>query len=685
MIPSTSDVRSDRATLIYRHYERLYRLAVLVAGDTAIAATLVQSAYRKLPADIDSATDTEAFLIRALLDRRLLRKSRWTLAPPDLTHTTLDHAEVTALFRALAALPPAARLAIGLEYINGSSPAEIDTLVGPALGEQDPADVLARFRIAAARAIGLAPADADGPTLARLDRLGTGQLTEDEVLALRRDLIAQPELRDLRDGMIAVRELLPRAIPTLFAVLPPPALVDHLVKLVQSDRPARLPQMTTRRAQALLAFGVLALAAAIILLPSLLAPINTPTAVRAPTVPELLDNAIHRFDRAPLQHGVLHEQYQVQGQGRAPYLIERWYDYAAPNRLAISVSQVNRNGPPIFQVGTDGQSLIQLRYSRNRRYGEQPLDVQVSADEAQRLVPLLRGLPHSTAFARPNADLTDPGPLFLAQARAASAAYLGRTNMLGRSAFLLTYETDQLPAYGSRTAERQSVRVLLTIDAETYTLLDVAVVAAGEAESTASHPVRAQQFEVLTEAPDTRFTLPRGRDVGKRTGMASVRFPFIDNNLLVSLDDAAERMPDQLFAPLTLPDEHMRGLAVRNNRSDTDGDVMLIYEGEFQNVIVLPSIDPNANQNVGEEQVAGAFRYRLIAGSDVAGGLAAMVYRPEAPTKPLGLILNDDFATLAERETTLRSMIESLTPINEQSLPLLRRNFQSPSAAAGGT
>ena len=62
-----------------------------------------------------------------------------------------------------------------------------------------------------------------------------------------------------------------------------------------------------------------------------------------------------------------------------------------------------------------------------------------------------------------------------------------------------------------------------------------------------------------------------------------------------------------------------------------------------------------------------------------------MVYRPEAPTKPLGLILNDDFATLAERETTLRSMIQSLTPINEQSLPLLRRNFQSPSAAAGGT
>jgi len=685
MIPSTNDTRSDRATLIYRHYERLYRLAVLVAGDTAAAVTLVQSAYRLLPAERDSAAETEAVLIRALLNQRLLRKSRWTIAPPDLSYTMLDRAQVIALFRALAALPPPARLAIGLTYINGSSPAEIDALIGPALGEQTSAQVLSHFRIAAAQALGLVRADASDSSLARLGRLISGQLAEDEALALRRDLIAQPALRDLRDGMIAVSELLPRAIPTLFAAAAPPALADNLLALIQTDRPARQPRISMRRAQAVLAFIVLALAGAIILLPSLLAQSTTPSATRVPSVPELLDDAIHRLDRAPLQQGVLHEQYRVEREGRAAYRIERWYDYAAPNRLAISISQENRNGPPIFQLGTDGQSLIQLRYGRNRGFGEQPLDVQVSADEAQRLVPLLRGLPHTSAFGRPNAEPTDPGPLFLAQARAGNAAYLGQTNLLGRPAFLLTYQTDRPPTSGSRSTEGHSVRVLLTIDAQTYALLDVAVVGAGEAESTASHPVRAQQFEVLAEAPGTRFSLPSGPGVGKRTGMASVRFPFIDNNLLVSLDAAAEAMPDQLFAPLKLPDEHMRGLAVRENRSDAAGDIMLIYEGEFQNMIVLPSYAPNASQNVGEEQSAGAYRYRLIAGSEVAGGITAIVYRPDDPTKPLGLILNDDFATSEERETTLRSIIASLTPINDQSLPALRGNFESPGAAAGGT
>jgi len=680
----TNDTRPDRATLIYRHYERLYRLALLVAGNTAIAATLVQSAYRQLPAEIDSATDIEASLIRALLDQRLLRKSRWRIAQPDLRYTTLGRAQATALLRAFAALPPAARLAIGLRYINGSSPAEIEGLIGPALGERTVAEVLGRFHITAARAVNLVPGHADGATLTRLERLASDQLTDDETVLQRRDLLAEPALRDLRDGMIAVRELLPRALPTLFAAPPPPALVDQLLELIQNDRPARLPRVSMRRAQMLLAFVVLALAGAIIGGPSLLTGINTPTAARAPTVPELLDNAIHRFDRAPIQQGVLHEQYRVEREGRAAYLIERWYDYAAPNRLAISVSQENRGGPPYMEVGSDGRRLIQLRYSRNRGFGEQSLDVQVSADEAQRLIPLLRGLPYTSTFGRPNAEPTDPGPMFLAQARAANTAYLGQTNMLGRDAFLLTYQTDRPPAYGSRAAEGQPVRVLLTIDMQTYALLDVAVVVAGQAESTARHPVRGQQFEVLAEAPDTRFTLPSGPDVGKRSGMASVRFPFIDTNLLVSLDAAAVGMPNQLYAPLKLPDDHMRGLAVRENRSGSADDVMLIYEGEFQNVIVLPGFEPNAARNLGDEQVAGAYRYRLIEGSDVAGGLTAVVYRPDALAKPLGLILNDDFATPEERETTLRNIIASLTPINDQSLPLLRRNFQSPSAAAGG-
>src|SRR5262245_29102205 len=42
-------VTSDPAELVYRHHEQLYRLALLLAGDTDGAAKLVERAYRQLP------------------------------------------------------------------------------------------------------------------------------------------------------------------------------------------------------------------------------------------------------------------------------------------------------------------------------------------------------------------------------------------------------------------------------------------------------------------------------------------------------------------------------------------------------------------------------------------------------------------------------------------------------------
>jgi DNA-directed RNA polymerase specialized sigma24 family protein len=686
MTPQTHDLRSDRVTLIYRHYERLYRLAMLVAGNTATATALVQSAFRQLPAETEIAADTETQLIRALLDQRPLRRSRWKLALPDITYITLDRAQVTALLRLLAARSPAERLVVGLAYINGSAPSEIAALIGGALGKQTPAEVLELFRVGAARALGLVPPHADQAMLGRLDRLASGELADEAALELRRDLIAQPELRELRDGMLAARELLPRSIPALFAVAPPPALVGKLLELVQNGRAPRLPQISARRAQVLLAVAVLGLAAAIILLPSLANRLNAPAAARTQTIPQLLDSAIHRFDRAPLQSGVVHEQYRIDSGQRGAYLVERWYDYAAPNRLAIDVSREGRDGAkgqPLLQVASNGQNIVQLRYNRNRRFGEQSADVQISPAEARQLIPLLRGMPRSTPDTRFEEGPNDPSSLFLAQARASNTTSLGQVTILGRPAFLLTYETSQPPLEATPSAG-QPVRVLLTIDADTKTLLDIAVVPAGEAESTASHPLRAQQFEVLAQAPDTQFTLPSGPDVEQRFGMSSVHFPFIESSAILSIDDAAQQNPNRLLAPLQLPDAHMRALAIRNGRGDAGDDIVLLYEGEFQNVIVLQNFAPGANQALGEEQTAGVYRYRLLNGANDGEGLVAMVYRPEAPDQPFGLILNDDIATPTERQATLQALIASLTPIDDQSLPVLRQNFQSPSPAAGG-
>ncbi|HEX9373228.1 MAG TPA: hypothetical protein VF897_19600, partial [Roseiflexaceae bacterium] len=301
---TTADIPPlDRSALVYRHHERLYRLALLVAGDAGAAAALVQQAYRQVP---EMAPDPEALLTHALLAGRPGRQ-RWRLATSDadLARATLGRPQAAALLDALARLRPAARLIIGLYYVSGREPGEIAALLGSAVGDQPPAEVLAHFRAEAARAVELVPAGADTQTLLRLDRWAEGGLAEEEATALRRDIFEQPDLRALRDGVIAARDLLPRAIPALFAAMPPLDLTDRLLKIVQGRRRAGPPRVSTRWAQGLLALGVLVLAAAIILVPSLVSRGAPPATLRTPPVADLIDGAIHRFDRAPLQQGVL--------------------------------------------------------------------------------------------------------------------------------------------------------------------------------------------------------------------------------------------------------------------------------------------------------------------------------------------------------------------------------------------
>jgi len=224
---------------------------------------------------------------------------------------------------------------------------------------------------------------------------------------------------------------------------------------------------------------------------------------------------------------------------------------------------------------------------------------------------------------------------------------------------------------------------VLTIDAQTYALLDVALIAEGTAESSARHPIQARQLEVLEDVPDEQFKLATSEEVSQHTGIASVRFPFITDNQIITLEDAARRAPRALLAPSQLPDEHMRALAVAVDNSRDGENVILLYEGEFQNVIVLPGPPSRDVGSMGQELRAGDYRYQLMSGP-AFGGLSAVVYRPDAPDEQLTMILNDEYATSDERAATLQRLIASLTPVDTQSLPALRRNFEARDTAGGG-
>lgn len=674
-MPIADDRFDNYHAQIVRYHERLFRLALLLAGDPKLATKLVAAAYRQLPAGL-APEQAEPRLIAALLDQRALRRARWRLQPADPARTTLDPPQLGALLKAFGALPPASRLAVGLAYINGSAPGEIDALLGTDALAEGSAAALAAFCIQAARAAELVPAEADLADLERVQRWADGQLGEAEQLDLRRDLVARADLRAIRDGLLEVRELLPRAIPPLVAAAPPPELTEQLHSA--GEQPADLgARPGARRARLLLAAGVLLLASLIVVLPAWLGRrsqgASSATAISSPA--QLIEAAIHRFDRAPLQQGVLHERYTTEHDGRT-LLIERWYDYTSPNRLAVRVTEAGEQSP-LLQISSDGRSTAQFRYGAAQSFGQRPLDLRLSEDEARAIVPLLRSQPSPSLFGRDDDQPGDIGPLYLAQARAAGATLLGQASVLGRQALLLSYQTDQPP----REQPGEQVRVVLTIDAQTYALLEVALAPAGEGESAARRPVRGELFELLADAPEAPFQLPSESGLISRIGIASVRFPFIDSTMQITIDDAAERLPNRLLAPLELPDQQMRGLAIRNGGSENPEDVVLLYEGEFQNIIVLPSYQPNGNQLLFEEQSAGAFRYRIVSDDASQGGMFAVVYPAEAPDQAIGVIFNDDLATGEERRERLAALVASLAPVNEQNLPMLRQTFVRPSAA----
>jgi hypothetical protein len=694
---SSEAVTSDPVALVYRHHEQLYRLALLLAGNAIGAAQLVERAYRQLPAD---APDAEAQLIRGLLRQRPRggRGGR-RIDGPRLSYAPLDRERAAALLGALAAMPAPARLAAGLHYLRGMAVDEIERLLFPHLptpslrvgeGERRPdpvGEILIQVRVVAAHALGLVPHEIDDTQLAAIDRWLDGQLPEEAATALRRAAFEQPAVRAARDGMAAARDLLSRSLPVLFAAAPPPDLTARLLKLAERRQPAEA-QPGRGWARAGLALGVLALAAAIIFVPTWLGRRPVPVASRPPGAAELIDGAIHRFERAPLVSGVLHERYRIADAGTGAYLIERWYDYATPHRLRVAVragSSDGDAGPTVMEIGSDGRSLVQFRSGeRGRSPDARSLDARVTEAEAQAALTVLRVEPAATPFSRGRDDRLDVAPLYLAQAREQGAAFLGQTRMLGRPAFLLAYHPERLPSTSRRQpAESQPAQVVLTIDAETYSLLDVSVVAEGAAESSALHPFQAQVFEVLPGVPDRLWRLWADARVEQRVGLPSARAPEIPNEQVIGLDDALRRVQRPIMAPQLLPSETMRGLALSIDAGGAE-HVALLYEGEFQSILLAPLRDRGAfAQAAGEERSAGAFRYRLIASGDQPARAAAVAFQPAAPGEPMFVLLVDEYATAAEREAALDRIIGSLAPVTEQNLPDLRRIFYGPPTAGG--
>jgi hypothetical protein len=648
---------------VYRHADPLFRLALLVESDVAAAEGLVQRAFEWMGA---GEPCPEVYLLRPLLERRAARPWRMSFGPADAARAGLTQEQAAALAALLAGLTPPERLVLGLHTLRGHAAAAIAELL-PAL-PAPPQQTLSGFRCAAVPALGLLPPGADTALLPALDRWLDGQSGPEEALELRRAVLEEPGARAQRDALAAVRQKLAQALPALVPGGAPARLIDDLLSMDEQPhaRPARSPRLTP--ALLGLVVAVLVLAGAIVAVPAWMRGRQSSAPPAALDTAAILERAARRFERAPLQRGVLHERLQMQNNDAA-YTIERWYDYASPHRVAVAVelAGVRKDGAT---VSTDGRSLIQYR---NWESGD--LDLRVTPKQAAGAAPLLRSLPNA-AVVFGNSWRIDMGPVYLGQARAAQVSSLGQTSYQGRPAHLLTYRA-------ASSAGGQPGRVLLTIDMQTYSLLDVALFADGESESVAQHPLRAEVLEVLDEVPDSHFAQPAAEAVS-RTRLTSVYFPSLLPELSIDLE-AAGRLDGGLLVPQELPDPTMRGLVLRAQRDADHQDTVIYYEGEFSSLVLLPSqnvFTGDTLEPVGEERTVGAYRYRLLHDRNgLPRTVTAEVSQGDQPGRRLIAVLADSYATAAEREAKLEQVIASLTPLTPQNVAALQERFAASGSA----
>ncbi|NOK61693.1 MAG: hypothetical protein GFH27_549313n101 [Chloroflexi bacterium AL-W] len=677
-----SDTREAYHSLVQRYHAQLYRLALIVVGDEAKAETSVEQAFATVVSD---PHDPEATLYRALLSNTQ-RSRRWRryATSADAARAGIDFTQASDLLDLLAQRTQSERLIIGMHYLRGLSTESIATY----LDTITPAHVLSQFRIDAARAL-LSVSHDDDQTLTTLDQWIEGRLDEQQDIEARRLVIEDEHARTQRDALTEIRALLAHAIPALFAAMPPPDLTEYLHDIGDSTGTTHL-RWRPSRAQLGLVLGVFALVIAIIVSPSLTAQQPQSTAAAPLSAVEIIDASIRRFENPPLQEGILYHRYEVDSDNNPGYVIERWYDYAAPNRLKVTVQEVDGDDESASIISTDGQTILQYRHTGVFENDGPTIDIRASEEEIQSIVPMLRGMP-TNASNLWHYTFSDIAPFYLKQARTNNVHSLGITIYAERPTFLLTYQTTSslLPSYNqNETTQDQPIQVLLSIDAETYTLLDVTLLGDGTTESAPSQILRTEHIEALDQVDESEFILAPAQDSITYERLPSVQLPVMATENTVTLEETWKGFGETLLVPQTLPEGTLRGFIFPLDEGSEGGtEAGLFYEGEFQNTIIWQSNQPYDSVpeefEDAEEYRIGSFRYRITqydGHKDLTS--VAIVYHIDQPDTMLMIMLMDIYATEAERQAQIAQIIASLTPVTPANIQELQSQFgEVPSAS----
>jgi hypothetical protein len=374
----------------------MYRLALLLCADESVAAQALIKAIRRLATS--GTTPTQPAVLAALLAVLPPERRRWPRRVPAWVHVRGAPAGRTALLTALAALPRAQRLALGLTMLHSFDPADASTLRSgqeragsDAAGEASAADqtrasvrdaLLALAPIATPTIAPAALDSADVPEDCRQTRaaiaLNDPALHNDATIRGHLALCSACRAAEhaWQSLSIAVEEALRGALREARL---PSALVDQLqAAILPAPAAAGWALLANTRARmALVALPVLALIAFLVWprgVPQ--APTaSAPALAQAPAAGDLVRRARDQLYIPPPGQGTWHGRYEVQwafaDDTSALLAGDIWLDPAG-GRHRIQLVHHSGGGPYEFELA-DGKSSANYAISSNYQPSLYPL------------------------------------------------------------------------------------------------------------------------------------------------------------------------------------------------------------------------------------------------------------------------------------------------------------------------
>lgn len=648
-----SALLSEHAPALPATTPHLFTLAQIAVGDAESAAVLTADVLAR---HLDQPDTDDELLVRTMVERLPEGWLSWPseTGPGEWLPLGVRREQADRLLSLLGEWEPTERIGLALYLLWDVRRDDLDSWLGTSgladrlgqrinsVGQSLGRITLSDTQVACAD---LAPdlVDADDPQIGR---------------SVRRHTLGCEACRQRVTGLRQTTQVLRRALNAFFRARPPARL------------PALIAEQRRQQQQIPIKRWQLGLASAIVVLlllrswgaapeASSARPGATAQREAAHADAPLLDRALDRFGVDAPSTGVLHERIRFRS-GDETLVLERWYDYTAPQRLRVTVRRPETT-VPILDLSTDGTSRIAYELDRSYRT---PSNAQIRDPDTRALMPLLRQLPYTgglgdTRIEQRHLDLT-----LLAQARRNGATPLGTTIWQGRPAAIVSSTADD----GSR--------MILTVDQATASLLEARVM---PDRATAAEPRtvwQADLFEVVTRAelPRGLFELsPRKNTLSKINPRQFMLSPLANLNMTTALAVTSLPLPRQLPEPSIL--------AYVRSRDRGYSSMLQIYESQWSSAaIVTPRQAEQAQQRTLDQRFAHG-RYALIE-HNLPDATAIEFSMSGAQDKRMRLYLWHGLFSTVERQSLARAMLDSLVLVDTKH-PLASSHTFLPSPGAG--